>query len=145
MKIARSLFIEYAETLGFDLDFQRFDKDINELPGQYAPPEGRVLLASWDGEVAGCVALRKHDRDVCEMKRMWVKPRFRGKGISRALAGELISEARQSGYTKMLLDTIDTMTEAINLYRSLGFTETTPYYDNPIGGATYFEKDLTGD
>ncbi|UCG62419.1 MAG: GNAT family N-acetyltransferase [Candidatus Zixiibacteriota bacterium] len=143
MKIVRSLFLEYAETLGFELDFQHFDRDLNELPGQYGPPEGRLLLARWEGEVAGCVALRKHDSEACEMKRLWVKPQFRGKGIGRALAEKLISEARESGYRKMLLDTIETMTEALSLYRSLGFAETTAYYDNPIDGATYFERGLT--
>lgn len=141
----RELFLEYADTLGFDLDFQHFDRDIDDLPGIYAPPEGRLFLAECDSEIAGCVGLKKLSESICEMKRLWVKPQFRGKKIGRMLAEKLIDEARSAGYIKMRLDTINTMTEAMTLYRSLGFEEIEAYYDNPIKGATYFEKDLTGE
>ncbi len=143
LTIIRELFLEYADQLGFELDFQNFDRDINELPGKYAPPEGRLLLALYDDRVAGCVALRRHSDEACEMKRLWVKPGFRGKRIGRALAERLIDEARLIGYKTMVLDTIDTMVEAVALYKLLGFVQTDAYYDNPIEGATYFEKDLT--
>jgi putative acetyltransferase len=139
----RRLFLEYADTLGFELDFQNFDRDINELPGKYAPPDGKLLLASCGGQVAGCVALRRHSQDICEMKRLWVRPPFRGKKIGRLLAEKVIEEARRIGYRRMVLDTIETMTEAVALYRSLGFVQTDAYYHNPLAGATYFEKDLT--
>ncbi|UCE25331.1 MAG: GNAT family N-acetyltransferase [Candidatus Zixiibacteriota bacterium] len=145
LTIIRELFLEYADQLGFELDFQNFDRDINELPGKYAPPDGRLFLALYDNRVAGCVALRRHSDDACEMKRLWVKPEFRGKRIGRALAEKLIDEARVIGYKKVVLDTIDTMVEAVALYKLLGFVETDAYYDNPIEGATYFVKDLTAD
>jgi putative acetyltransferase len=142
LAIIRQLFLEYAATLGFELDFQNFDRDINELPGKYAPPDGRLLLASCDDQVAGCVALRRHSENTCEMKRLWVRPPFRGKKIGRLLAEKVIEEAGRIGYRRMVLDTIETMTEAVALYRSLGFVQTDAYYDNPIAGATYFAKDL---
>jgi len=139
----RELFLEYADTLGFDLDFQNFDRDINELPGVYGPPEGRLFLATCDGEVAGCVGMKKLAEGVSEMKRLWVKPRFRGKKIGRMLVERLLEEARAAGYARMRLDTIETMTEAMVLYKSLGFEKIEAYYDNPVEGATYFEKNLT--
>ncbi|UCD62598.1 MAG: GNAT family N-acetyltransferase [Candidatus Zixiibacteriota bacterium] len=139
----RELFLEYADSLNFELNFQSFDRDINELPGKYAPPEGRLYLARWDGKVAGCIALKKLGPDTCELKRLWVKPAFRGKKIGRALAERVIADAREIGYRKMMLDTIDTMIEAMTLYQSLGFEKTVPYYDNPVKGATHFEKCLT--
>lgn len=143
LNTVKSLFAEYVSSLGYELNFDHFDRDIKELPGKYAPPDGRLLLAECDDDVAGCVAMRKIDNDVCEMKRLWVRPFFRGEDIGRALAEKLIDEARSIGYKKMLLDTISTMTEALTLYKSLGFKETEPYYDSPVEEAVYFEKDLT--
>jgi carbonic anhydrase len=136
---ARALFLEYAASLGFDLCFQDFKSELVELPGEYAPPDGRLLLAFDDSQPAGCVALRKIGDGVCEMKRLYVRPAFRGKGIGRALAVAILDAARQIGYRTMCLDTIASMTEAIALYRSLGFKETAPYCHNPIPGAKFME------
>ncbi len=135
----RALFKEYADSLGFDLGFQDYGRELASLPGDYAPPEGYLMLALWDGEAAGCAALRMIEDGICEMKRMYVRPRYRGKGIGRAMAGRLMELARQAGYKRMRLDTIDTMTEAIALYQSIGFEEIEPYRYNPIKGAKYME------
>ena len=131
------LFEEYAQSLGFDLDFQDFKTELNHLPGDYAPPDGRLLLALVDNTVAGCIALRKINSTICEMKRLFVRPPYRGLGLGRRMALELISLARKIGYQRMLLDTVPWMTEAIGLYTSLGFTETAAYRFNPIPGAKY--------
>ena len=139
----RLLFLEYAQSLNFDLCFQSFDEELAGLPGDYATPDGRLLLATHGDKVAGCVALRKVADGVCEMKRLWVRQEFRGKKIGRKLAEEIISEARKIGYSIMKLDTIDTMTEAITLYKSMGFSETSAYRYNPIEGAKYMELKLT--
>lgn len=140
LTIVRELFVEYGRSLGFELCFQSFDDELASLPGKYAPPGGRILLGLRDGEVAGCVALRPRTDSECEMKRLYLRDQYRGHGIGRALAVRIIDEARQIGYESMCLDTIETMTAAIALYRSLGFTEIEPYYDNPIPGAKYFRK-----
>jgi ribosomal protein S18 acetylase RimI-like enzyme len=140
----RLLFLEYAKSLNFDLCFQSFDEELAGLPGDYAPPDGRLLLAMYGDKAAGCVALRKVAQSVCEMKRLWVRPEFRGKQIGRKLAEEVISEARKIGYSSMKLDTVDTMKEAITLYKSMGFSETTAYRYNPIEGARYMELKLLG-
>jgi len=138
----RELFREYAASLDFDLCFQGFEHELAELPGSYAPPDGRLLLAVDEVEKLGCVALRPLGNGVCEMKRLYVRPAHRGRGIGRQLALAVIEEARKVGYRTMKLDTVSTMTEAIVLYRSVGFTETEPYTHNPIPGAVFFELGL---
>jgi ribosomal protein S18 acetylase RimI-like enzyme len=139
---ARRLFIEYSERLGLDLCFQNFEKELSELPGNYAPPEGRLFLAISGERIAGCVGLRKigDDDRTCEMKRLYVRPEFRGLGIGKALALKLIEEARLIGYERMRLDTLPAqMSEAIKMYRFLGFREIEPYYHNPVEGALFME------
>jgi putative acetyltransferase len=140
---ARELFLEYAESLGFSLCFQNFDKELAGLPGDYAPPEGRLLLAEFEGQLAACVALHKLGPGICEMKRLYLRPPFRGKGLGRALADRIITEARQIGYRRMRLDTVEpVMKDAVVLYRKLGFKEIAPYCPNPIAGALYMELEL---
>ncbi|HSS45183.1 MAG TPA: GNAT family N-acetyltransferase [Thermoanaerobaculia bacterium] len=142
IELVRTLFREYQQTLGIDLCFQNFEQELARLPGDYAPPSGRLLLASSDHEIAGCVALRKIEEDVCEMKRLYVRNAFRGQGVGRKLAEAILGEARRIGYRKMRLDTMPSMRAAIPLYRSLGFSEIAPYRVNPVEGALFMEKDL---
>lgn len=139
---ARMLFQEYSSSLGFDLDFQNFDGELAALPGDYAPPSGCLLLAYVNQEPAGCVALRRFDHGVCEMKRLYVRPAFRGLHIGQRLAEAVIAEARMMGYATMRLDTLASMSAARSLYRSLGFKEIAPYRFNPIDDAVYMECDL---
>jgi ribosomal protein S18 acetylase RimI-like enzyme len=138
----RALFIEYAAEINVCLCFQHFDEELTTLPGKYTPPEGCLLLALEGTQSAGCVALRKIDVGVCELKRLYVRPAFRGKGIGRALASAVIDEARQMGYARVRLDTLASMNDAIALYRSLGFLSIEPYYENPIAGAAFMELKL---
>jgi putative acetyltransferase len=140
---ARELFLEYANSLGFSLCFQSFDREIATLPGNYAPPEGRLLLAEIDGAFIGCVALHRIEDGICEMKRLYVRPQARGLGVGRKLVDEVIAQARKIGYERMRLDTIPSMmSQAVALYRELGFREISPYRLNPIEGALYFELPL---
>ena len=140
---AHELFLEYAQSLGFSLCFQNSDKELARLPGDYAPPEGRLLLAEHEGQLAGCVALHRLEDSICEMKRLYLRPHFRGKSIGRVLAGRIISEARQIGYRRMRLDTVEpVMKDAVAMYRKLGFREISPYCSNPIAGAIYMELQL---
>ncbi|HKO01992.1 MAG TPA: GNAT family N-acetyltransferase [Thermoanaerobaculia bacterium] len=136
--IVRELFLEYAQSLGIDLAFQDFEREVASLPGDYDP----ILVAHWNSEVAGCVALHGWDRDVCEMKRLYVRPAFRGHAIGRALAERIIVEAREKRFARMRLDTLPIMREAQELYRSLGFVEIPPYRFNPIDGSKFMELDL---
>jgi len=138
----RLLFLEYAQSLNFDLCFQSFDEELTGLPGDYAPPEGRLLLALYNEKAVGCVGLRKVAGGVCEMKRLWVRPEFRGRKIGRKLADAIISEARTIGYRIMKLDTVDSMKAAMAMYESMGFSETSAYRYNPIEGARYMELKL---
>jgi putative acetyltransferase len=138
----RALFTEYAQSLGFDLDFQDFAGELAALPGDYASPLGRLLLAWVDNKPAGCVALRLLSPGICEMKRLYVRPQYRGTGIGRMLVQQVIAEAREIGYEKMRLDTAPGMEEAIGLYRHFGFREIEPYRFNPLPGALYFELDI---
>jgi putative acetyltransferase len=140
---ARELFLEYAKSLGFSLCFQNFDKELANLPGDYSPPDGRLLLVEYDGHLAGCVALHKLEESICEMKRLYLRPAFRGKGLGRAIADRIIEEARQMGYQRMRLDTVEpVMKDAVAMYRRIGFREIAPYCTNPIAGALYMELAL---
>jgi putative acetyltransferase len=140
---ARELFQEYAESLGFSLCFQSFDKELAGLPGDYAPPDGRLLLVECEGQLAGCVALHKLDQGICEMKRLYLRPQFRGKGLGRTLTERIIAEARQIGYERMRLDTVEpVMKDAVAMYHKLGFKEIAPYCANPMAGTLYMELQL---
>jgi ribosomal protein S18 acetylase RimI-like enzyme len=140
---ARELFLEYGKSLGFSLCFQSFDKELAGLPGDYAPPEGRLLLAEFGDELAGCGALRRLEPGICEMKRLYLRPKFRGKGLGQMLAEKLIADARLIGYKRMRLDTVEpVMKTAVSIYRDLGFREIAPYRENPIAGALYMELAL---
>ncbi len=137
------MFEEYHEGLGLDLCFQNFEQELVSLPGDYAPPDGRLFLAMENNEVAGCIALRKLDDGICEMKRLYVRPPFRGAGLGRLLAESLIDTAREIGYEKMRLDTLPgKMDRAIAMYQRLGFKNIDSYYFNPVEGAAFMELDL---
>jgi putative acetyltransferase len=144
---ARELFLEYEKSLGFSLCFQNFDQELAGLPGDYSPPDGRLLLAEYESQLAGCVALHKitlpGEDGVCEMKRLYLRPQFRGKGLGRTLAERMIAEARQIGYQRMRLDTVGpAMKDAVGMYRKLGFREIPAYRANPMLGTLYMELQL---
>jgi len=136
----RTLFAEYEQDLPFDLAFQNFREELAGLPGRYALPSGRLLLAQCEGETVGCVALRQIGEDLCEMKRLFVRPAFRGRGIGKALAQAIVEQARRIGYKRMRLDTV--LEPAKSLYRSLGFREIPPYQPVPIEGVVFMELEL---
>lgn len=139
---ARTLFAEYAASLGIDLGYQNFGDEFAGLPGKYARPNGRLYLALVDGTPAGCVAMRRLDEARAEMKRLYVRSDFRGAKVGLALTERIIADARQIGYRALVLDTLSTMQRAQALYRSLGFVEIEPYYDSPISGTTYLSLTL---
>src|SRR5215469_17381680 len=143
VELIRELFLEYAQSLGFSLCFQGFDQELAGLPGDYAPPEGRLLLAEYDGQVAGCGALHKAGAGIGEMKRLYLRPAFRGKGLGRVLAERILQEARSIGYAKLRLDTVEpVMRDAVAMYRRMGFREIEAYRANPMAGTLYMELDL---
>lgn len=137
-----AIFREYVASLSEDITFQDFESEFAGLPGKYARPTGVVLIAREGDKVAGAIACRMVEPGVCEMKRLYVRPAFRGRGLARDLANELIEDARARGYRTMLLDTLASMTSARALYRDLGFVPTQPYYDNPLPGVMYMALEL---
>jgi GNAT superfamily N-acetyltransferase len=140
--VARPLFAEYADSLGFDLGFQGFEQELAGLPGDYAPPRGALLLARVRGDPAGCVALRPLDEATAELKRLYVRPPHRGLGLGRLLTEAAIARARELGYRALRLDTTPEMAAAHELYRTLGFHEIAPYRHNPVPGTRYLELEL---
>lgn len=140
--VARTLFNEYVQALGADMGFQGYDKELMTLPGRYAPPDGRLLIAYAGNAAAGCVALRPLSADVCELKRLYVRPTFRRMGIGEALARRAVKDAAQIGYGRIVLDTLCSMTAAIGLYMKLGFFHIPSYYANPLPGAAFMGRDL---
>ena len=142
IEVVRALFREYQRFLGVDLCFQGFEEELATLPGRYAPPRGWLLLARDGAHAAGCVALRPLEDGACEMKRLFVRPAYRGRGLGRLLAARIVREATALGYALMRLDTLDTLDEAMRLYRSLGFWRRPPYYANPLPGVVYWERTL---
>jgi len=146
MEAVRTIFREYADTLGVDLCFQDFETELAGLPGDYGAPRGALLLAQVEGAIAGCCALRPLDTadypNASEMKRLYVRKAFRGFGLGRELVEAMLDRARQAGYACVLLDTLDDMESARALYTDLGFEEIPPYYHNPIAGAHYLKVDI---
>lgn len=143
MAQVRELFLEYANSLGFSLCFQSFDQELAALPGDYAPPKGRLLLAHLHNKPAGCVALHGLESGIGEMKRLYVRPDFRGIGLGRILVEAILGEARTAGYDRIRLDTVEpVMKDAVAMYRRFGFREIAPYRPNPIAGALYMEFNL---
>ncbi len=141
---AKSLFAEYAQSLPFKLNFQNFDAELANLPGDYAPPEGCLMLAFSEQRAAGCIALRALEYKVCEMKRLYVRPAFRGLALGKSLVDALIEKAKRLGYAGMLLDTAPGMTAAQGLYSAYGFKDVSAYCHNPIAGARYMRLTLPG-
>lgn len=140
--LVKGLFQEYADSLSFELDFQDFREELETLPGKYGAPKGCILVAKENGETVGCVAVRPLGSEICEMKRLYVKPAHRGRRVGRELAMAIIEEARRLGYRAMRLDTDVSMKEALTLYRALGFQPIEAYCYNPLPGAMYFELKL---
>jgi putative acetyltransferase len=142
MPFVRELMLEYARSLNFNLCFQGFDQELAELPGFYSRPEGCILIAKSSGQAVGCIALKKSDDQIGEMKRLYVKPDFQGQGLGRKLTNALILEAKAIGYKRIRLDTVPSMAAAIAMYNSMGFYAIAPYRENPVPGTAYLEKTL---
>jgi putative acetyltransferase len=140
--VCRALFEEYAAWIGVDLSYQGFAAELAGLPGLYAPPRGGLFVALDNLEPAGCVALRPLDGDICEMKRLFVRPAYRARGVGRQLAGHVVRAARDAGYAAMRLDTLPFMGDALRLYERLGFARCAPYYETPIEGTVFMELHL---
>lgn len=142
IEIVRELFREYQNSLGIDLSFQNFESELAALPGNYAPPDGQLYLAVDGGQAVGCAGLRKIEAGICELKRLYVRPGYRGREVGRRLSLRVIQDARKIGYKRMRLDTLPSMRPALELYRSLGFKPISPYRNNPIEGAQFLELSL---
>lgn len=140
--LVRELFLEYAGSLEFDLGFQGFQRELQTLPGSYAPPQGSIFLAYAGGEPAGCIALRPLGPGLSEMKRLYVRPAYQGRGLGRKLTNALLTRARELGYQRIRLDTVPSMKAAIAMYKSMGFYEIPAYRENPVPGTSYMEKSL---
>jgi len=145
IEVIRKLFLEYARSLEIDLDFQDFETELNTLPGKYQPPDGALILALVEGKEAGCIALRKISKDICEMKRLYIREEYRGLGLGKKLVGMIIDEAVNKNYQYMRLDTLPTMKSAQSLYLSFGFYDIEPYVYNPIQGTRFMELKLKKD
>jgi len=144
IQIIKELFLEYAKWLDFPLCFQGFDEELATLPGKYSKPEGRLYIAYWDNKTAGCIGLRKISDGICEMKRLYLRPEFRGKKIGNRLVEKIIEDAKIEGYLFMRLDTInERMGNAVEIYKNYGFKEIEAYYENPEPHTLYMELDLT--
>lgn len=143
LEVVRAIFREYAESLGIDLSFQDFESEVADLPGKFAAPRGRVLLAQNNGQVIGCIAMRPLDDTSCEMKRLYIRPSGRGQQVGKQLATMICRIAKEAGYTRMRLDTLPSMQAAQHVYASLGFMPISAYVFNPIEGAIFMECDLT--
>lgn len=142
IEAVRALMLEYQAGLGVDLCFQGFDAEVRDLPGPYAPPRGRLLLATQDGQAVGCVALREAGWPRAEMKRLYVRPSARGRGLGRALVSDVLSQAAAIGYAEVVLDTLPSMVEAQQLYAHFGFRDIPSYRPNPVQGTRYLAKTL---
>ncbi|NTW96285.1 MAG: GNAT family N-acetyltransferase [Erysipelotrichaceae bacterium] len=138
----RKLFIEYQTSLGIDLCFQNYDEELKSLPGKYALPDGRLYMITIDEEIAGCIALRRFDKTRCEMKRLYIRPQYRGHHCGQLLVEKIIQEAKIIGYEEMVLDTLSSLKSAVSLYQRNGFIEVSPYYDNPLQNVLYFKLKL---
>jgi len=143
IEIARTLFREYQTFLNVDLCFQGFEEELASLPGKYAIPKGVILLAEVEGSIAGCVAVRELKENICEMKRLYVKDKFRGLSVGKKLTVEIIEKAKKLHYKKMQLDTLERLETAMGIYQKLGFKKISPYYANPLDEVVYWELDLT--
>jgi ribosomal protein S18 acetylase RimI-like enzyme len=142
LPLTRALFLEYAQSLDFDICFDGFAEELASLPGCYGPPGGCTLIGTLQDDAVGCVAVRQLDDLTCEMKRLWVRPQYRGQGHGRMLVETVVDAARDLGYRAMLLHTLESMPEAASLYRSVGFAETTPYDATDLPGVVFLRREL---